>query len=71
MRVNKITAIRQVLLEELQLLQDDCNHTNFQIGMYSWRPGVHETYKICENCDLAFEPAFPAPEVLLTTSGSI
>lgn len=50
-RVTEIQKEREALKQELDSIQESCEHLNHVIGNYSWRPGTIDEAYICSDCD--------------------
>ena len=49
-RIKEIVIQREKLLKEMKSLQDECEHPEYYIGMWSWRLGQSEPSRICADC---------------------
>lgn len=51
---DKTVSEYHLLIQEMQAkiaeLQAKCEHTEFDVAMYSWRPGAMQPSKVCRNC---------------------
>ncbi len=50
-RIEQIYKEIEELKNEIKLIQDNCNHTKYIIGLYSWRIGSSDLKRICTDCN--------------------
>ena len=41
--------------EKIRDLQAKCEHPNFEVMFYSWRPGALQPSRVCKTCNFSFE----------------
>jgi len=49
-RIEKIYYEIEKLNEELKELRSNCTHSEYTIGLFSWRSGNTDTKRICYHC---------------------
>ncbi len=49
-RIDEINKIRKSLDDEVKMIEENCTHDEYHIGIFSWRIGCYDLMRICENC---------------------
>ncbi len=49
-RIDEINKIRKSLDDEVKMIEENCTHDEYHIGIFSWRVGCYDLMRICENC---------------------